>query len=145
LPEIIDLFLERAVPEPMSGCWLWMGSMLWNGYGRYKNVKAHRLAWEIFNGPVPSSLFVLHRCDTRLCVNPDHLFLGSTADNMADKVRKGRQAMGSKNGQSKLTEEQVRHIRELSASLQLAELAKKFGVCKTTIYYIVSGQRWSHA
>jgi hypothetical protein len=88
--------LEKySIPEPNSGCLLWFGGQAL-GYGLLKKegtrkmVKAHRVAWELDNGPVPEGLFVLHRCDTRCCINTDHLFLGTLSDNMRDCVAKGR-------------------------------------------------------
>ena len=75
-------------------CWLWTGWKDWGGYGiltvKDKNIKAHRFSWELFFGPIPLGLKVLHKCDVRLCVNPDHLFLGTNLDNSRDMVNKGR-------------------------------------------------------
>jgi hypothetical protein len=90
--------IERlSMPEPNTGCWLFIGSLGSNGYGKLKGVRArttimaHRYSWEAHNGPIPRGLFVLHRCDQPSCVNPDHLFLGTHVDNMTDMVKKGRQ------------------------------------------------------
>lgn len=90
-------FDARVKEDPETGCWLWIGST--NGtYGcaniDYKQVSAHRLAWELFRGPIPEGQNVLHRCDRPLCVNPSHLFLGTQEDNLKDMTQKGRRAKG---------------------------------------------------
>lgn len=87
---------DLVQPEPNSGCWLWTGRYGNNGYGTFgggrkgERTGAHRLVWEITNGPIPDGLFVLHRCDVRGCVNPEHLFLGTAKDNTQDMMAKGR-------------------------------------------------------
>lgn len=89
-----ELIESRSIPEPNSGCWLWEKAVDRGGYGvvrpDYDLLRAHRLSYEIYNGKADERLYVLHRCDVRCCVNPDHLFLGTHADNMQDMVRKGR-------------------------------------------------------
>lgn len=86
--------LARVATVPEAGCWLWMGGAYPSGYGRMtsggKNRRAHRGVWELVNGPIPEGLAVCHKCDTPLCVNPDHLFLGSQAANVRDMAAKGR-------------------------------------------------------
>lgn len=85
---------EGSIPEPNSGCWLWLGGTNAKGYAHFKydNVqrRANRFSWEAHKGPIPDGLHVLHSCDNRLCVNPDHLFLGTNQDNVDDKIKKGR-------------------------------------------------------
>lgn len=85
---------ENSIPVPFSGCWLWLLSLNRDGYGQCaigtKSINAHRLSWMAFRGPIPPRMMVLHSCDVRSCVNPDHLWLGTNADNMRDCFAKGR-------------------------------------------------------
>lgn len=92
-----EAFEQRHIPEPNSGCWLWVGAANRDGYGLFCGSRkgkaqhlAHRISWELFRGPIPQGVEVCHRCDVRCCVNPDHLFLATHTDNMADMYRKGR-------------------------------------------------------
>lgn len=95
-------------------CWIWTAGCL-GGYGRFRfngcTQNAHRVSWELFCGPIPSGMHVLHDCDNPPCVNPAHLFLGTNIDNIADRHRKGRDAKGTKNGQHTMPERTVRGDR----------------------------------
>jgi ribosome-binding protein aMBF1 (putative translation factor) len=104
---------------------------------------AHRISWQLHNGPIPPGMFVCHRCDNPPCVNPDHLFLGTHADNLRDASRKGRMRLGANNINAKLSEDTVRIIRALSASgLSQNTLSKQFGVAQVTIHKIIHRQLW---
>lgn len=143
-------FMDKVSPEPMSGCWLWTASVNRGGYGRFGRamidggIPAHRASWFLFRGSVPPNTCVLHKCDVRCCVNPDHLFLGTLADNNADKTKKGRQARGITHMAAKLTVEQVLEIRAIAVRGQYGALGRRFGVGKAAIRSIVLGVTWRH-
>ena len=109
-------------------------------------VRGSRASWSIFNGPIPDGMLVLHHCDNRACVRPDHLFVGTQSDNMKDAVRKGRAIIGEKGGQSKLTNGQILTIRREYAvgGKTQSELAREYGVTESTIGRAVRGQGWLH-
>lgn len=137
----------NTIPEPNSGCLLWLGAVHCNGYGQYTHKRrsylAHRLAWQEANGrPVPAGMLVCHKCDVRLCVNPDHLFLGTHAENIADMVAKGRQGRGSRHSQAKLTVSQVLAIRADGRSQRA--IAMDYGVTQTQIGMIQRRRHWGH-
>jgi len=142
-----------------NGCWIWArapvqgtkyGAVRWAG----KTQRAHRVAWQITLGEVPGNMCVLHKCDNPLCVNPGHLFLGTRADNAADRDAKGRQAcgdilsqakQGELNSQAKLNESGVREIRSLVAKgVAQAEIARRRGVSQAAVWNIVNGRTWRH-
>jgi predicted XRE-type DNA-binding protein len=137
--------------DKSSGCWLWTaakcGGQGVGGYGLFyvnrsrRKVYAHRFAWELAYGAVPNELHVCHHCDTPLCVRPDHLFLGTSIDNSNDMVSKGRSAIGTRNAQSKLNEDDVRYIR--ASGENQYKLATMFGVCQPTVSDIIRRKLWS--
>jgi len=142
--------------QKSTGCWEYK-SVRSDGYGllgmggrRGKQVFAHRYSWELHNGPIPSGdgyhgMVIMHKCDNPSCVNPDHLQLGTQADNVRDMDAKGRrindQCRGSGHGMSRFTEDQVREIR--ASSLNNAELGRIHGVPRQTIRYIRT-TGWKH-
>lgn len=148
-------------------CWLWTGSHLTSGYGTFyrpngKRTTAHRVSWEDEHGPIPDGQLVLHHCDNPPCVRPDHLFLGTAADNMADMRVKGRAKLyhpnfgdangsrhyppkGERNGHAKLTETSVRLIRALAdRGWSYPKIGQTFMVSRSTVGDIVLRKRWSH-
>lgn len=143
-----ERFMEKVSPEPNTGCWLWSLGTDNKGYGRFgsgslKTMRfAHRLSYELFVGPIPDGMFICHKCDVRSCVNPDHLFVGTHKDNMADRDKKNRQARGSRQHLSKLTEDLVRYIRASSKSS--AELSLEVGVNASSVCAARARRTWRH-
>ena len=160
---LVRRFYSKVSKTPT--CWLWQGAIngkrgQWNkcgGYGKlWVNGKmrklegAHRVSWLIHRGDIPADMCVLHECDNRLCVNPNHLKLGTLKDNSQDMLRKARHCLdprrGHTNGKSKLTEEAVRIIRaeykwRTDSSILLA---KRFGVGRSAILSVIYGKTWRH-
>jgi hypothetical protein len=152
-----ERFDEKWIPVPESGCWIWVGSSFQqrhyenSPYGQIwidgKLIKAHRASWEIYQGPIPAGLFVLHKCDTPACVNPSHLYIGTQANNVQDRDDKSRRGppRGEKHPMSKLTDRDVILIRQCAGKgMTTTALAYLFGVHRTTIQRAKSGRRWSH-
>lgn len=149
---LADRFERKYIPEPNSGCWLWDGCYSVETkkylYGSMRNLRgkmehAHRISWRLHRGEIPPGMQVLHKCDVSLCVNPDHLFLGTHTDNMLDMSKKGRAPHGEKNWSAKLTEEIVRQVR--ASKETSACWAQRLRVDQSTISLIRSGKRWGHS
>lgn len=144
----------RHVVKAESGCWLWTGCKLPNGYGRVgragKYYLAHRYAYSLFIGEIPESLYVCHKCDVRACVNPKHLFTGTPSENMQDMLNKGRDShvaelpstRGARHWKVKLTEAQVLEIRNRSGESRKA-IAKDYGITPQYAGAIISRTKWS--
>jgi hypothetical protein len=138
---------ERSIaPEPNTGCWLWAGDLRSNGYGQFKvsgrSKRAHRVAYEIYKGTIPPGMHILHKCDVPVCVNPDHLSVGSNRDNVEDCRAKGRHVHGVKHGCAKIDEDAVRDIR--MGNLPRAEYAKMYGISLSQVDKIQKRKRWAH-
>lgn len=144
-------------------CWIWAGHRNSEGYGfvrpdnTTRQIQAHRLAYALLRGVIPSGMCVCHHCDNPPCVRPDHLFLGTNKDNVRDAVQKGRMAIGEANANATLTLAEVLEIRERYAALPMSPggkrkrngaieaLIKDYShVSRTTIYCVATGQTWKH-
>lgn len=141
-------FWENVVKLPGNGCWLWQASTNQGGYGRLlvngRSIQAHRHSWQLANGPIPVGRIVCHSCDTPRCVRPDHLWLGTHRENVRDAIDKGRFARGERMGTAKLTDEQVRAIRDLLQTETAASVARKFGLPYMTVSAIKHRKAWTH-
>lgn len=144
---IVERLEQHVMAGPPHACWLWQGATVPQGYGfvglrRGVMVRAHRLVAELCV-PNPDGLpHVLHSCDRPSCVNPHHLRWGTNADNVADKVAKGRQARGAGHGSAKLTECTARAI--FGAWGVQRDIARRFGVSQQTVSAIKRGETWRH-
>jgi hypothetical protein len=157
VPLRVRLFSRVAV-RGADECWPWLGPVDAKGYGRISlggarspgrpsGDRVHRVSYVLANGPIAPGVLVCHRCDNPPCVNPDHLFLGTAADNNADRDGKGRHVAlhGSRHGSAKLTEDAVREMRRLhSAGVSCQALAARFGVDRTNVWLIVRHKAWRH-
>ena len=139
-------FWSKVDPAPSECCWEWTAGKFTEGYGSFrlntKMLKAHRVAYTLTKGEIPDGLIVRHTCDNRLCCNPDHLILGTHADNMTDMTERNRQAKGEQNGRCKLTAKQVMEIYNLP--LPQDEIAKLYNIDQSVVSRIKHKKRWKH-
>lgn len=143
-----ERFWEKV--DKSGECWEWTAGKNSSGYGKFnvngKTTSSHRFSYEIANGYIPDGMLVCHRCDNPACIRPSHLFVGTDGDNARDRNAKGRAAKGEEQGGSKLTEKDVKKIRdEYSHGKTTQEnLAKKYGVWQRTISDVVNRITWEH-
>lgn len=142
---------DRVMIVPWSGCWLWERAVGSHGYGQHRVpgtarvTYAHRTSYEAFVGPISPGMHVCHKCDIPTCCNPDHLWLGTNAENVADRDAKGRCPHGELHASAKLRESDVVVILDrLKSGESLSQLAREYGVGVTTIHRIKSGSSWRH-
>jgi hypothetical protein len=141
----IEKFSKYFIIDPINNCWNWKYCCNVGGYGIIsfrgkRGFLAHRASWILYNGEIKDGLYVCHKCDNTICVNPDHLFLGTRIDNLRDAKKKGRLANGSRNGLAKLTDEQIIKIRNDNRSQSV--IAKIYNIHQTNVHYIKSRKTW---
>ena len=152
--ETIDKGLEvrfwKKVKKGPS-CWEWTGSRDRKGYGRIaatlavRNLKAHRISYQLHVGPIPPGLSVLHKCDNPGCVRPDHLFLGTNADNMQDMISKGRGGLGERNPGARLTAADIEDIRKSrSRGESFRSIAARLHVSPSCVHKVATKKTWTH-
>lgn len=157
-----ERFCDRVDKRDSGGCWIWTGHKDKDGYGVFwyngKSVRAHRFSYELYNGVIPSGMVCCHRCDNASCVNPGHLFYGTTQDNVNDRDSKMRASRGdshwtrkpgasdvykgSLNGNSRLSESDVDHIRKCADTG--ISLSNRYGVSTSLISAIRNRKMWRH-
>lgn len=149
---LIDRLMTKVVKKP-TGCWEWQGWAI-GGYGRIRvgatRKMVHRVSFEHFVGPIPNDLCVCHKCDNPICINPDHLFLGTRTENNSDKTAKGRQSRGEKHGMAVLANR--RHKFGSAIAIQVREaysrignqylVAEQFGMSQANVSLIINQKRW---
>lgn len=147
-------FFEKVSKSPTTGCWEWTGGKCYgygiihvnDGYKRNRSKRAHRVSYEIHVGPIAGDMDVCHKCDNPSCVNPDHLFLGTTKDNADDRDRKKRHWVpnGESSPHSKITEDTVKKIRAefIPSWGGYSRLARKYGLAPEHVRKIINNKIW---
>ena len=151
---MMDRFEEKFIPEPMSGCWLWTACRDGHGYGMFRmdgtTLRANRVSYERYVGPIASGQIVRHKCDNPRCINPNHLELGTYKENTADMHKRHRAAnkgpKGTAHPKVLLTDAQVLEIRALwnKGGMYLKEIAMRYGIAVSTVRSIAGGKNWKH-
>lgn len=145
-------FWKHIDKKENNECWDWIGACNKYGYGQIrlndKVIRVHRFSWIIHNGKIPGDLYVLHKCDNPLCVNPNHLFLGTHQDNMDDMINKKRdnKAKGENHGMAKLTSKEVKKIKVLLNQKEISRkrISKMFNISQSVIASINTDKTWRH-
>lgn len=149
-PAVIARFWERVDRRGPEECWLWLGPERGKGYGgltygRTVRLYAHQVSYVLHKGPIPPGLCVCHRCDVRRCCNPDHLWLGTIADNLGDMARKGRSQQGRRHWNVRLFEGDIPVILALRAQgMTYKALGAQFGISPRTVRKITERKIWRH-
>lgn len=150
---VLKRFEDKYIPEPNSGCWLWDAYVNPFGYGMMRvgprMELSHRVSYALFVDEIPECILICHKCDVPGCVNPEHLFSGTDADNNADMIAKGRSNpahIGMCHSLAKLNDNDVMEIRtKLTFSgLTNIEISEIYNVSPSTISRVIRGQSWSH-
>lgn len=153
VPHTVDNLRARCVVADPTGCWLWAGRKMRNGYGQVivagKNVLTHRRMWQLAFGPIPEGLFVCHRCDVRNCIAPHHLFLGTNLENMHDMIAKGRDRKRPLHGEaaplSEMTDAQVVAARScVDGGMTVTSVARLLGVGRSAVSLAITGRHYAH-
>lgn len=147
LPKYIE---AKVSPEPNSGCWIWLGAVDKDGYGKTthtasglkRHVRCHRLVYELLVGPIPKGKLLLHGCDNACCVNPEHMEIGTQVKNISDRDRRGRTARGDSHVCATLTTEKVLAIR--STEGRTSDVARQFGITPSHVWLIKNRRIWKH-
>lgn len=149
--EFEQRFWSKVARGDGTVCWLWRADKQSGGYGYFAVARnemrlAHRVAWELTHGAIPDGIRVLHHCDNHLCVNPDHLFLGTARDNTQDMLTKGRHAHGESHPKTTLTTEQVLALRRMRAETgwPYRRIGAEFGISDEAAWKIATRRRWTH-
>lgn len=150
----MERFWMKVNKRSLSECWEWTANVLSSGYGQFfykgKRSYAHRVSYVICVGEIPKGLLVCHKCDNRKCVNPNHLFLGTQKENLADMKSKGRQRYvsgwrplaGEKNPQAKVDHIQVDEIRRLKGTCSYKEIGSRYGISASSVCLIINHKNW---
>lgn len=151
IPTQYEKFTGKIKINEQTGCWDWLGRPMSNGYGvisdNGKQQLTHRYSFTKHTGEIPDGMVVMHLCDRPICCNPDHLKLGTQAENLLDMKEKGRHraGVGERHRNAILSESQARHIKEmLKLGRKGAEIAKELNVSRHVIYAIKQNKSWTH-